>query len=358
VHVDVRLDAVVLRALEKAPERRYQQAVDLKTAVEGVRDGVGANREAPADREAGEDDPTMRAADPALAPPPAHERSYFYRLSAAAWIACIATTAAPIPLPWNVIVFGGGAWLATQAHRRATNARLRFEFFRLFAVEAVLRFLPILFLLFVGAGLAGTTRFGPARGFELLADGHVWYLLLPQVGMGLLAQVPAWWRRGERGDDPRFAADAARARVVDIGIALAWAATAAVVLLACGHFLSRTASVDALGPPARDAWATPLGSVCAMLAILGPMSSALAAFARRPLQLLFAAAISFAAAAGFVALAFDLAPLRSRTLAPGDGLLLSAVLSLALALGALARFAVPPRRSSSSSSSGAAAAAA
>jgi hypothetical protein len=36
VHIDVRLDEIVLRALEKEPELRYQQASGLKTAVETV----------------------------------------------------------------------------------------------------------------------------------------------------------------------------------------------------------------------------------------------------------------------------------------------------------------------------------
>jgi serine/threonine protein kinase len=36
VHVDVRLDEVVLHALEKEPERRYQQASEVKTAVETI----------------------------------------------------------------------------------------------------------------------------------------------------------------------------------------------------------------------------------------------------------------------------------------------------------------------------------
>jgi tRNA A-37 threonylcarbamoyl transferase component Bud32 len=36
VQIDVRLDEVVLRALEKEPERRYQSAADLKTGVETV----------------------------------------------------------------------------------------------------------------------------------------------------------------------------------------------------------------------------------------------------------------------------------------------------------------------------------
>ncbi len=36
VQIDVRLDEVVLRALEKEPERRYQQVSEVKTAVETI----------------------------------------------------------------------------------------------------------------------------------------------------------------------------------------------------------------------------------------------------------------------------------------------------------------------------------
>src|SRR5205823_2251648 len=36
VQVDVRLDEVVLHALEREPERRYQHASDVKTDVEGI----------------------------------------------------------------------------------------------------------------------------------------------------------------------------------------------------------------------------------------------------------------------------------------------------------------------------------
>ena len=36
VQIDVRLDEVVLRALEKEPERRYQQASEIKTQVESI----------------------------------------------------------------------------------------------------------------------------------------------------------------------------------------------------------------------------------------------------------------------------------------------------------------------------------
>jgi hypothetical protein len=41
VQVDVRLDEIVLRALEKEPERRYQHASDVKAEVETIRDAAG-----------------------------------------------------------------------------------------------------------------------------------------------------------------------------------------------------------------------------------------------------------------------------------------------------------------------------
>lgn len=47
--VDVQLDKVVLRALEKEPERRYQSAADVKTAVENCRDGTAPPRAAKAE---------------------------------------------------------------------------------------------------------------------------------------------------------------------------------------------------------------------------------------------------------------------------------------------------------------------
>ena len=36
VEVDVRIDEVVLRALEREPERRWQHASDVKTAIEAI----------------------------------------------------------------------------------------------------------------------------------------------------------------------------------------------------------------------------------------------------------------------------------------------------------------------------------
>ncbi len=46
VEIDVRLDEVVLRALEKEPEKRYQHASDVKTEVEHIRGGPAAEASA------------------------------------------------------------------------------------------------------------------------------------------------------------------------------------------------------------------------------------------------------------------------------------------------------------------------
>ena len=55
VQIDVRLDEVVLRALEKEPERRYQQAIEIKTEVESIvttpdSSNAAAGRESTANR--------------------------------------------------------------------------------------------------------------------------------------------------------------------------------------------------------------------------------------------------------------------------------------------------------------------
>ncbi len=53
VHIDVRLDEVVLRALEKEPDRRYQQASEVKTEVETISSSPGRSRHGQVQAETG-----------------------------------------------------------------------------------------------------------------------------------------------------------------------------------------------------------------------------------------------------------------------------------------------------------------
>lgn len=48
VHVDVRIDEVVIRSLAKEPERRYQHAIDVKTEVDRIGSTPGTSSPAPA----------------------------------------------------------------------------------------------------------------------------------------------------------------------------------------------------------------------------------------------------------------------------------------------------------------------
>src|SRR6202035_3412531 len=47
VHIDVRLDAIVLRALERTPELRYQTVGEMRTQVETVVNDSGSASSAP-----------------------------------------------------------------------------------------------------------------------------------------------------------------------------------------------------------------------------------------------------------------------------------------------------------------------
>jgi serine/threonine protein kinase len=61
VHIDVRLDDVVIRTLEKAPERRYQRASEVRAAVESIRaHGARPLREIPMATPADEPDLPLR----------------------------------------------------------------------------------------------------------------------------------------------------------------------------------------------------------------------------------------------------------------------------------------------------------
>lgn len=90
VHIDVRLDEIVLRALEKEPERRYQQVSEIKTQVEAVastsESGTSRHEEAQ-----NEKSPTPGP----LAPSSAHQRPRFSR-TAIAGVVCLPISLLPI----------------------------------------------------------------------------------------------------------------------------------------------------------------------------------------------------------------------------------------------------------------------
>ena len=70
VQVDVRLDAIVLRALERKPELRYQQVSELKTILETLAD-VPANPETATDRPLPAAPTPAKTESPAASPPTA-----------------------------------------------------------------------------------------------------------------------------------------------------------------------------------------------------------------------------------------------------------------------------------------------
>lgn len=100
VEIDVRLDRVVLRALAKEPERRYQLASEVKTDVDRVREGAPLAAGSPAlaeDRGGGPDE----AAAPSTASEPETRAINITRPSGVGWVAayslvlagCLALTA-------------------------------------------------------------------------------------------------------------------------------------------------------------------------------------------------------------------------------------------------------------------------
>ena len=83
VQVDVRLDEVVLHALEKEPELRYQQASQVKTAVETIAKSEGRSAEG---RRAGAEPDRRRAGagNPGAGLCPGHQQLPAPRLGAGA----------------------------------------------------------------------------------------------------------------------------------------------------------------------------------------------------------------------------------------------------------------------------------
>jgi serine/threonine protein kinase len=89
VHVDVRLDEIVLRSLENEPARRYQQISEVKTAVEIVSRSSGGEDVAASE---------SRATDEALNGWAVVRQSFLILLSIAGTLALF--------MPWTLVTFG------------------------------------------------------------------------------------------------------------------------------------------------------------------------------------------------------------------------------------------------------------
>ena len=100
VHIDVRLDEIVLRTLEKEPERRYQQASEVKTHVETIAAS-----------------PTVGGFVPAL---PVQKPDHFWRRFAVVVLALIA-----IPFLLAIIGFFAAVAIPAFVHGRQRALELR-----------------------------------------------------------------------------------------------------------------------------------------------------------------------------------------------------------------------------------------
>jgi tRNA A-37 threonylcarbamoyl transferase component Bud32 len=97
VRVDLRLDQVVLRALEKEPTRRYQLASEVKADVESL--GSGAGAETATEREAGREappDPTRRTIEITRPPLVAWLGAWSLLMAGACCLGGLAAVVAPL----------------------------------------------------------------------------------------------------------------------------------------------------------------------------------------------------------------------------------------------------------------------
>jgi hypothetical protein len=174
VAIDVRLDEVVLRALEKEPEKRYQHASEVKSEVEIIRDGDGDNASRRAPHATNTD--TVKA--PSLSAPSFSDspRTLSWRFYAAtAALACLGWSL--FPVLWNLGSTGlllACATLATIVTWLGHRARTR---------------------------LRGSVPMGPGANAHLALRklAPAWLLALASTYLAFLSVTQAWewlnWNR-------------------------------------------------------------------------------------------------------------------------------------------------------------------
>ena len=112
VEVDVRLDEVVLHALEKEPARRYQQVSQVKTDVDTI---------------SGSAAPTARIASPPAATAPTQRPDRFWRKVAVVALALIAIMAILVPIRYLTAGKARDRALQVEERIRAALAREQIE---------------------------------------------------------------------------------------------------------------------------------------------------------------------------------------------------------------------------------------
>lgn len=173
VQIDVRLDEVVLRALAKEPERRYQQASQVKTAVEIITTTGEANAATPAASSSVE-----------ARQPPLESAGELPRLCPAALFATLIVWF----LPFSIVLTTSLGWIAVGQIRRSSGrlsglglAVFDGLFFPLLALDAFIVSVPICVWLWLG--------FQPSALGAVNLDSKLLFLLTVVVALAIAAAV-------------------------------------------------------------------------------------------------------------------------------------------------------------------------
>jgi tRNA A-37 threonylcarbamoyl transferase component Bud32 len=152
VVVDVRLDEVVLHALEKEPEQRYQKAGEVKTDLEGITSGRSAPRSEPQRqlKTAILPKSDSRSPDPAFENDQRTKKGGLPAVPAILWVAIVTMIGAAI---WKQLAFPRNPWWLLADGLLVAGLIYRFKF--AYAAALFFALLGVVFTAFSGAsGLA------------------------------------------------------------------------------------------------------------------------------------------------------------------------------------------------------------
>jgi serine/threonine protein kinase len=215
VHVDVRLDEVVFRALEKEPERRYQHASEVKTEVESITTGT-------------------QSTAPKAGPQGVSDQLLFKRVTVLTLICLVLWNILLIALNWGYIAgadwyfkkelpynwlqtawsagalacLGYGSWWFYLLVKRPGTPRSLQDYWRVWRTSDP-RLLPawkplsIWFWCWFATSAYALLRYGFEENIPFLLIVQAGFSLTPFVLMAvfwLVIRQRAWWRRREADD--------------------------------------------------------------------------------------------------------------------------------------------------------------